>query len=112
MHMDGKTFDALTKGIGKECTRRTAFAGLAGALVGLGFAREAAAQVEAEACGRKGQKCFRNTDCCQGLKCKNGGDPEREGKCVFKNNSGGKGDFCRDDRDCKRRFVCRRSRCR
>ena len=110
--MDGKVFDALTKGVGRGCTRRTAFKGLVGGLFGLGLAGDAAARVGTEACGRKGQKCFRNTDCCQGLRCRNGGDPDNQGTCDFKNGSGGQGDFCRSDRDCDRRFVCRRSRCR
>ncbi len=118
--MDDKTFDALTRTAGRPTTRRTAVLGLVGGVFGLGTARQVAAQgAGAEACKIKrcrkqvfGQDCLDrngrpdNRDCCSGLKCDN-----RRGTCVFKNDSGQAGDFCRDDRDCDLGFFCKKNQC-
>jgi hypothetical protein len=108
--VDTAAFDRLTRGIGRATDRRAALRGFAAGLAGLAVPGLAAAQDEGgpeiEACGIKGEGCFRNTDCCQGLKCNNGGDTTQQGTCVFKNSSGGRGDWCEKDKDCKRRLVC------
>jgi hypothetical protein len=105
--MDRETFDALTRGIGKQCTRRSALAGLAAGVLGLGAAKRVAAEVSVESCGDYGDKCLSNTDCCTGLKCK-GGDRTtgQVGRCVDKNAK-----KCRADQDCKRSERCVRGRC-
>jgi hypothetical protein len=111
--VDSTAFDNLARGIGRTADRRTALKGLAAGVFGLGAVRAVAvgAQDAADgpsvaACAIKGDPCFRNTDCCQGLKCDNGGDTSQEGRCKFKNNSGNKGDWCEKDKDCKSRFFC------
>ncbi len=118
--MDDKTFDSLIRDAGSQRSRRTAIKGLVGGLLGFGIARQAtAAQVGAEACKIRrckkavlDQNCLDrngnpdNHQCCQGLKCDNG-----RGVCKFKNDSGGAGDFCRNDRDCDDDFFCKKNQC-
>ncbi|MFM9105790.1 MAG: hypothetical protein ACKOWF_03740 [Chloroflexota bacterium] len=128
--MDRETFDSLTRGVGKGCTRRNALAGLAAGLFGLGVAKRVAADVATAACGNSGDNCLRNTDCCSGLKCR-GGDPSSGtvGECVSKGGSKCRSDYdcarsescikgrctrqdqCRQDRDCKIEQICTRGRC-
>lgn len=117
--MDSNSFDMLTRGIGRATDRRTALKGLAAGLLGAGATGAAvvAAQEEGEvdggpsieSCGIKNDGCFRNTDCCQGLKCR-GANSGGAGRCDFKNGSGGKGDWCNRDKDCKRNLECDRRR--
>ncbi|MFM9105787.1 MAG: hypothetical protein ACKOWF_03725 [Chloroflexota bacterium] len=117
--MEGKRFDRMIAGMAAAADRRTAVKGLAAALAGAGLVRaaaplvEAAEEVETEKCGGKRKSCLRNTDCCDGLKCK-GGDPDYGiiGYCKFKGGHGNKGDWCKKDSDCDKRFVCQRRRCR
>ena len=106
--MDGRTFDVLVKRAGQACTRRRALSGLAAALVGLPAAKRAAAQVEVAACSKKGDNCFTNYACCEGLKCR---IPEGDefGQCIDKNDSDRK---CRDDRDCRKGERCKNGRCK
>jgi hypothetical protein len=118
--MDGRKFDALTRNLGRPASRRLTLQGLAVGLLGLGVGRDAAAQgVADEGCQVKRckkatlkQRCLdrngrpNNHACCQGLKCNN-----RRGKCVFKNQSGGAGDYCRDDGDCNIGFFCKKNQC-
>ncbi len=113
--MESKNFDALTRNLGQETTRRRALLGLAGGALGLGFARNAVAQeaggVDAAKCKAKGNVCFKSKDCCDGLECK-GADKndDKKGKCKFRNNSGGQGDFCKKNNDCKNNLVCNRKK--
>lgn len=118
--MDSERFDRLVAGMARATDRRSAAKGAAAALVGIGLAGaalpglvSAADEVETEKCGGKHDKCFRNRDCCQGLKCK-GGDSEtgNAGNCKFKNGHGGKGDWCKKDSDCDKGRECRSKRCR
>lgn len=106
--MDRETFDSLTRGVGKTCTRRSALAGLMAGVLGLGVAKQVAAEVSTEKCAAPGERCFRNTDCCSGLKCK-GGNPDtgQSGNCVDKNGS-----RCRRDGDCRRDERCDNGRCK
>ncbi len=105
--MDRELFDSLTRGVGKECTRRNALAGMIAGVLGLGVAGRVAAEVSTAACGDSGESCLRNTDCCSGLKCR-GGDPNSGtvGQCVSK--SGGK---CRSNYDCRGGEACIKGRC-
>jgi hypothetical protein len=105
--MDREMFDSLTRGVGRDCTRRSALAGLAAGVLGLGFASKVAAQVETERCGKPDEPCFRNTDCCTGLKCR-GANPDfnESGRCVDKGGS-----RCYSDRDCNRDERCIKNRC-
>ncbi|MFM9105788.1 MAG: hypothetical protein ACKOWF_03730 [Chloroflexota bacterium] len=117
--MESERFDRMIAGMAKASDRRAAMKGLAAALAGVGIARAAAPavveadEVETERCGGKRDRCFRNTDCCRGLKCKGADDYYNEsGNCVFKNGHGGKGDWCKKDSDCDNRFECRNKKCR
>jgi len=106
--MDTKVFDQLAKQAAVASTRRSAIRGLIGGAIGLGAARQVAMAEDGptvQACGIKGDDCFRNTDCCTGLKCKIGAN-EQSGTCVFKNQSGGVGDWCQNNKDCKRNLEC------
>lgn len=113
--MENTTFDKLTKGVGHATTRRRALLGLAGGALSLGLAKNAIAQsadeVEATKKGELDERCFRNTDCAKGLKCK-GGNPDRdeEGRCKCKNNSGNEGDCCEKNNDCKNGFKCNKNK--
>lgn len=106
--MDTKVFDQLAKRAAVASTRRSAIRGLIGGAIGLGAARQVAMAEDGptvQACGIKGDNCFRNTDCCTGLKCKIGAN-EQSGTCVFKNQSGGVNDWCQNNKDCKRDLIC------
>lgn len=116
--MDSNSFDSLTRGIGRATDRRTALKGLAAGLLGVGAVRASSVSAQddggdvggpsIEACGIRNDNCFRNTDCCQGLKCRGTNGGRQAGYCDFKNGSGGKGDWCNKDKDCKRNLVCDR----
>ena len=118
--MDGNSFDTLARGFGRATGRRGALKGLAAGLLAIGSARAATASAQdegavpggpsIEACGIRNDGCFRNHDCCQGLKCRGTNGGRQAGYCDFKNSSGGKGDWCRKDKDCKRSLVCDRRR--
>lgn len=106
--MDGKTFDALTRGVGADCTRRRAIGGILAGVLGLAATRDAAQAVETAKCAKKGDDCLRNSDCCSGLKCDLSGGG-KIGECIDKNNSD---DRCRDDRDCRKGERCVNKRCK
>ncbi len=105
--MDSKTFDVLTRGVGAACTRRRALGGIVAGALGLAAARGVAEAVETAKCAKKGDECLRNTDCCDGLKCKRPG--EKIGECVNKNNSD---DRCKRDSDCRKGEICKNNRCK
>ena len=118
--MDHRKFDALTRSLGNPANRRVTVQGLAVALLGLGFNRSASAdEVEIEGCRidrckKKvlGQDCLDsrgrpdNHKCCQGLKCSNS-----KGVCVFQNDHGEAGDYCRRTDDCDRENCCKKNQC-
>jgi hypothetical protein len=68
--MASNRFDALTKSMGAQQTRRGAFKVLAGGAAAVALAavggREAVAQ---DRCLRKGAICSRGDDCCGNLLC-------------------------------------------
>ncbi|MCC6315877.1 MAG: hypothetical protein IT337_17910 [Thermomicrobiales bacterium] len=136
--MDEGSFDALSRGIGRHATRRSALAALTGALLGFGSARAVLAQETgapppddtppddtpppgdapltgdvgaAGACRGRRDRCNNNRRCCQGLRCNN-----RRRRCVWRNNHGRReGDWCRRNGDCDRNRNLRcdngRNRC-
>jgi hypothetical protein len=117
--MDGGKFDALTRSLSNPTNRRVTLQGLAVGLLGLGFNRNAAAQFVAEGCKVRrckkkvlGQGCLDsrgnpdNHKCCQGLKCSNA-----KGVCVFQNDHGEVGDYCRRTEDCDPGNCCKRNQC-
>lgn len=108
--MDDRQFDTWTRLLATH-SRRNAIslllAGLAGgslAAIGRG---DALAQVSAEACGKQGDRCKTNSDCCNNFKCKND-------KCREKNNNncGKDGDRCKKNNDCCSNFECKNDKCR
>lgn len=112
--MDKETFDTLTRGASRACTRRTAAIGLAAGLLGLSGLRAAAAEdVAAEnGCrvrrcskGIPGDRCNNKRDCCKGLEC------SQRGKCQFKGNSGDVGDYCDNSNDCNKGNCCKKNQC-
>lgn len=129
--MDNKTFDALTRGFGTQRNRRDALKAFAAGLLGLGVARDVAAQVSAEraSCG---QSCRVDGDCNAGLICRESrGDdvcvrrPDGGGSCNRNSDCGNNTDLCRNGRcentvtcsrcsvsgDCPRGQICRNGSC-
>lgn len=104
--MESCRFDSITRRFAATSDRRAAMKGLAAGIAAVGLARVGVASAQedviAAKCGDKGDRCFGNTDCCQGLKCK-GGDRQsgKQGNCAFKNGHGGQGDWCKKDNQCK-----------
>ena len=89
--MDDRAFDALTRSLAQPAARRGALKALLGGavfatLTALG-AEEAAAR-----CGRVGQKCDGNRDCCQHAECSR----RKVRTCVCKNGFTNCGGRCRD----------------
>lgn len=82
--MDGKSFDAYTRIVTKERSRRGTLALLAGALATHVRGRERTAEA---ACKKVGKNCDKNKDCCDGAQCKGkkckckSGRDECGGKC-------------------------------
>ncbi|MFM9105789.1 MAG: hypothetical protein ACKOWF_03735 [Chloroflexota bacterium] len=106
--MDARVFDVLVRGAAQACTRRRAVVGLAAALLGLPAAERAAVSAVSAGCSKKGDNCFTNYACCEGLKCRIARGDEY-GQCVNKNDSNRR---CRDDEDCRRGERCKRNRCK
>ena len=112
--MDNKTFDALTRGFGTQRNRRDALKAFAAGLLGLGVARDAAAQVSAERanCGQpcrniSGENCEGNDCCNAGLRCSGTGN---DAICVREPDSAS---TCSRNVNCTRNFeLCRNGRCR
>lgn len=105
--MDGKTFDALTRGLGIQRNRRDALKSLAAGLIGLGGARSASAQVSIER-STCGQSCnTTRADCNSGLRCSSSSGTN--GQCVAIIDSR---DSCSGNIGCGRDYeVCRSGRC-
>lgn len=109
--MDKCTFDAMTKVVANESSRRDAvrkMAGFGAALLGV-RALSASAQEELEAAGNKckGKKCTEDKDCGKGLVCNN------KDKCEYKHgNKGKKGDTCCDNNECEKDLKCKNKECK
>ena len=112
--MDNKTFDALTRGFGTQRNRRDALKAFAAGLLGLGIARDAAAQVSAERanCGQpcdvSGSGCSGNSCCNAGLRCSGSGN---DAICVRIPDRTPRVD-CNRNIDCENNYeLCRNRRC-
>jgi len=102
--MDDRQFDRWTRLLAERSRRDTLkvlAAGLTAAPLAALAACGALAQVAAEACGKDGDRCNDNGDCCSNFKCKNE-------KCRAKDNSGN----CGKDGDCCSNFKCKNEKCR
>ena len=103
--MDGRRFDAWTRGLAGT-SRRGALRVLAGGLLATPLAlvggRDAAAQIVE--CGRRGDVCVRERDCCSGFDCRRGICRRDRDEC------GKRGDPCSRHADCCEGFRCRRRR--
>jgi hypothetical protein len=109
--LDGQQFDRWTKLLGGTSRRdalKVLVAGLAAGPLAAGTSG-ALAQVSTERCGKQGDRCNDNSDCCSNFKCKND-------KCRSKDNNNGNcgkdGDRCNDNRDCCSNFKCKNDKCR
>jgi hypothetical protein len=111
--MDGRRFDTIARTLA-EVSRRDALRLLASGLVAGSLARATsgniAAQIESEACGKQGDRCKNNGDCCNKFRCKND-------KCRSKdkNNNGNckkDGDRCKNNGDCCNKLKCKNEKCR
>lgn len=112
--MDGRTFDRWTRSLGGTNRReamRLLIAGLTTGTLAVVGARGATAQVAADACGKKGDRCRNNGDCCDRFRCKN--DKCRDKKNNGNNGNCGKdGDRCKNNGDCCNKLKCKNDRCR
>jgi hypothetical protein len=113
--MDGKRFDRLTRMLSRQTHRRgiaKVAAGGALSVVGLNALSRAALgqDVSAESQGYKGDDCFDNSDCRQGLKC----DQDKQ-VCQYPRNCGGKKNAaCQGDAQCckNKNLECKNKKCR
>jgi len=109
--VDNCKFDAMTRVVAGESSRRDAvrkMAGFGAALLGV-RALSASAQEELEAAGNKckGKNCNKNSNCGTGLVCNN------KGKCEYKHgNKGKKGDTCCGSGDCEGGLKCKNNKCK
>src|SRR3954467_10447590 len=98
--MEGRQFDTWTRLVA-GATRRDAVKSLLASVIAgtvAGSGRGALAQIGPDACGKKGDGCDNNNDCCDKFRCKNG-------RCKDKNNNnnnscGKNGDGCDNNNDC------------
>jgi hypothetical protein len=108
--MDGRQFDRWTRGFA-GMSRRDATKLLVslstGSLAGAGV-RATLAQVAPEACGRDGDRCSDNGDCCNNFRCRNDRCRDRDSN----DSCGNDGDTCTRNNDCCNNFECRNDRCR
>ncbi|HEX5497852.1 MAG TPA: hypothetical protein VFX03_01440 [Thermomicrobiales bacterium] len=101
--MDEPTFDEMARSAAGS-SRRTALAGLAGALAAL-LAGRGAAEAGRKGHGGLGDKCKTGHQCGRGLKCKGK-------RCVYKGKCGPKKALCNKTSDCCKGLTCKRGRCR
>lgn len=114
--MDPSSFDRLSRVFASSPNRRTALAGLAGAVTGLmgrfGSAPEPA-RAQLDVCRPFGKRCFpdRGLDCCRGATCQGGvcRCPKRTRRCG--NRCVPRAKCCRHS-DCPNNQVCGNGRCR
>jgi len=109
--MDTQRFDALSRSVGEETSRRgmlrATFGGALG-LLGHGALGELAL---AKKKGFEGDRCKKNKECGKGLKCK-GDSNKKKGRCRYKGGCGKKGDACKNNDDCCGSRKCRNKKCR
>ena len=106
--MDTKTFDALTRRFGTQRNRRDALKAFAAGFLGLGIARDAAAQVTAER-SNCGQPCNGSSgNCNAGLQCSG---TSNDSICVRIPDPSPR-ETCNRNIDCTRNYeLCRSGRC-
>ena len=114
--MDDRRFDQFTRSlIAQPCTRRRWLRGWVGFVLGSWLARRGTAGAAEEAageCGRVGDACAADGDCCAGARCANNGTCVcragrtdcGDGRCrdlqIDERNCGGCGTACRADQVC------------
>ena len=103
--MEAQQFDHWTErfaGASRRDALKLLTAGLGGGLLAGAGARHALAQVGVETCGKDGDRCKKNSDCCSDYKCNN------NDKCKKKSGNGcGKdGDHCKKNSDCCSDYKC------
>ncbi len=114
--MDPSSFDRISRVFATAPNRRTALAGLSGAVAGL-LSRlgpgSVAAQAEPEICRPFGKACFpdRGLDCCRGATCQEGRCrcPKRTRRCGNRCVPRSK---CCHSSECPNNQVCANGRCR
>src|SRR3954466_15356070 len=102
--MEGSQFDHWTRRLAGT-SRRDAVKLLLGSVMAgpaaIAGGRGALAQIDTAGCGKKGDSCDNNNDCCNKFRCKNG-------ECKNDNNNnngcGKKGDSCDNNNDCCSKF--------
>ena len=104
--MDARRFDRWTRlfaATSRRDTLKWLAAGLAAPLAAASTLGPAAAR-----CGKKGDRCRDNNECCDNFRCRNDKCKPRDkgGKC------GKDGHDCRDNSDCCGDFHCKNDRCR
>ncbi len=108
--MDGRRFDAWTRvlaGVSRRDALKTLVAGAVAGPLTVAGARGTLAQVTPQACGRRGDNCDRDSDCCSRFECHNGECRKEHDN----NRCGRKGDNCDRDSDCCSGFECRNGEC-
>jgi hypothetical protein len=109
--MEHRQFDRWTRlfaGTSRRGSIKLLLAGVATGPLAVTSARDAMAQVATEACGKDGDRCTDNSDCCNKFKCKND-------KCRNKDdntNCGKDGDHCDNNGDRCNKFKCKNDKCR
>jgi hypothetical protein len=111
--MEGRQFDKWTRTIARASRRdsvKLLLASVIAAPVAIAGGRSALAEIDAAGCGKKGDGCDNNNDCCDKFRCKNG-------RCKDKNNNnnngcGKKGDGCDNNNDCCNNFRCKNGSCK
>jgi hypothetical protein len=125
--MDSSHFDRLVRSFGASASRRTALRGLVAGVLGATGIGATLSELDARRrrrrgnrnrrrCGKQYDGCNRESDCCDGLICKQLTNPNAEAKfdgtCAYKRGCGKKNDYCGKNRDCCRQFQCRGKRCK
>jgi hypothetical protein len=110
--MDDKRFDALSRMVGEQSSRRAAVKATVGGALGLLGLRV----LDEDALGKgfDGQKCKKNKNCKTGLFCQGSKKKRKKnkGRCRYDDGCGKNGDACRNNDDCCGSRKCRNNNCR